>query len=37
MKDLTLAIKDITRCYDTKFMIFIVKAIAIELRTKIAK
>lgn len=37
MKDLSLAIKDVTKMYDWKYMIFIVKAMLTEIRTKIAK
>ena len=37
MKDLSLAIKEITKFYDTEFMIFIVKAMLVEIKTKIAK
>lgn len=37
MKELSLAIKDVTILYNWKFMMFVAKAMIIELRTKIAK
>lgn len=37
MKDLTLAIREITKLYNWKFMIFVTKAMVIEVRMKIAK